>query len=124
MGRSLLNIAAGPLRVNVTRALKRDIHKIAIHHQALGLHLRRTVNTGRFCSYTPDPRLPISWRSCLFRKMFHAMEQLFPHLSRRIGVTQDRHPQSIRLPPHVLVQSDLRITRAMLLPVLEADPER
>jgi predicted ATPase len=49
-------------RVNVTRAIKRTIHKIATHHQALGLHLRRTVNTGLFCSYTPDPRLPISWQ--------------------------------------------------------------
>jgi non-specific serine/threonine protein kinase len=54
--------AAEQARVNVTRAIKRTIHKIATHHQALGLHLRRTVNTGLFCSYTPDPRLPISWQ--------------------------------------------------------------
>jgi predicted ATPase len=55
--------SAEQVRVNVTRAIKRVIQKIATHHQALGLHLRRTVNTGLFCSYTPDPRLPISWQS-------------------------------------------------------------
>ncbi len=55
--------AAEQARVNVTRAIKRTIHKIATHHQALGLHLRNTINTGLFCSYTPDPRLPISWQS-------------------------------------------------------------
>jgi hypothetical protein len=24
-------------------------------------HLRTTVHTGTFCSYTPDPRAPITW---------------------------------------------------------------
>jgi hypothetical protein len=28
---------------------------------ALGEHLSRTVRTGRYCSYTPDPRAPITW---------------------------------------------------------------
>jgi hypothetical protein len=28
----------------------------------LGAHLERTVRTGTFCRYSPDPRLPISWR--------------------------------------------------------------
>jgi hypothetical protein len=50
--------------VNVTRAIKRVMKKIAAQHHALGLHLlRNTLNTGLFCSYTPDPRLPISWQS-------------------------------------------------------------
>jgi predicted ATPase len=55
--------AAERARVNVTRAIKRALQKIAAQHHALGLHLLNTVNTGLFCSYTPDPRLPISWQS-------------------------------------------------------------
>ncbi len=55
--------SADQVRVNVTRAIKRVIKKIATQHRALGLHLANTVSTGRFCSYTPDPRLPISWQS-------------------------------------------------------------
>ncbi len=27
-----------------------------------GTHLVATVRTGIFCSYTPDPRLPLSWQ--------------------------------------------------------------
>ena len=54
--------AAEQARVNVTRAIKRVIEKIDANHQTLGLHLRNTVNTGLFCSYSPDPRLPISWQ--------------------------------------------------------------
>lgn len=55
--------AAEQARVNVTRAIKRAMQKIAAQHHALGLHLRNTINTGLFCSYTPDPRLPIVWQS-------------------------------------------------------------
>jgi predicted ATPase len=55
--------AAEQARVNVTRAIKRTMQKIAAQHYALGLHLRNTINTGLFCSYTPDGRLPISWQS-------------------------------------------------------------
>jgi hypothetical protein len=28
---------------------------------ALGRHLSSTIRTGRYCSYTPDPRVPITW---------------------------------------------------------------
>jgi hypothetical protein len=54
--------AAEQARVNVTRAIKRVIEKIDANHHTLGLHLRNTINTGLFCSYMPDPRLPISWQ--------------------------------------------------------------
>jgi hypothetical protein len=27
----------------------------------VGRHLAATVRTGRYCSYTPDPRAPIAW---------------------------------------------------------------
>jgi hypothetical protein len=49
-------------RVNVTRALRTALQRIAADHPALGLHLERSIRTGTFCSYTPDPRLPIGWR--------------------------------------------------------------
>jgi DNA-binding winged helix-turn-helix (wHTH) protein/predicted ATPase/type II secretory pathway predicted ATPase ExeA len=49
-------------RVNITRAIKIALRKIAEHHPALGQHLAVTIKTGVYCSYTPDPRLPITWQ--------------------------------------------------------------
>jgi hypothetical protein len=48
-------------RVNVTRAISTALARIAEHHPALARHLAATVRTGAFCSYTPDPRLPVRW---------------------------------------------------------------
>jgi hypothetical protein len=50
-------------RVNITRTIKAALRKITGHHPALGQHLAHTVKTGIHCSYTPDPRLPITWQS-------------------------------------------------------------
>jgi class 3 adenylate cyclase len=49
-------------RVNITRAVKIALRKITEHHPALGRHLTTTLKTGTYCSYTPDPRLLITWR--------------------------------------------------------------
>ncbi len=54
--------AAERARVNVTRAIKSALARIDEHSSALGAHLERTVRTGTFCSYSPDPRLPASWQ--------------------------------------------------------------
>jgi tetratricopeptide (TPR) repeat protein len=48
-------------RLNVTRAIKTALDNIARNHPPLGGHLRSTIRTGRYCSYTPDPRAPITW---------------------------------------------------------------
>lgn len=48
-------------RSNVTKAIKAAVDRIAKESPALGRHLRTTVRTGTFCSYTPDPRVPIAW---------------------------------------------------------------
>jgi hypothetical protein len=53
--------AAERARVNVTRAIKSALLRIDEHSPALGAHLKRTVRTGTFCSYSPDPRLLTSW---------------------------------------------------------------
>ncbi|MDR7453677.1 MAG: AAA family ATPase [Armatimonadota bacterium] len=50
-------------RLNVTRAIRAALDNIARGHPALGRHLRATVRTGQYCSYTPDPRVPIAWES-------------------------------------------------------------
>lgn len=54
--------AAERARINVTRAVKAALARIAEHSAALDDHLDRTVRTGIYCSYTPDPRSPISWQ--------------------------------------------------------------
>ncbi len=48
-------------RISVTRAIKGALDRIEVESPALGGHLRTTVHTGTFCSYTPDPRVPITW---------------------------------------------------------------
>jgi AAA ATPase-like protein len=48
-------------RVNVTRALKREIRRIADEDARLGRELQTTVRTGTFCVYEPDPRRPVTW---------------------------------------------------------------
>ncbi len=50
-------------RINVTRAIKAALERIGEHSPGLGRHLAATVRTGTFCSYQPDPRVPITWSS-------------------------------------------------------------
>jgi hypothetical protein len=49
-------------RLNVTRAIRAALDSIARGHPSLGQHLRSTIRTGRYCSYTPDPRVPVDWK--------------------------------------------------------------
>jgi non-specific serine/threonine protein kinase len=49
-------------RVNVTRAIKTVVKKIAEQNPALELYFSTTIKTGAFCSYTPDPRFPLTWQ--------------------------------------------------------------
>lgn len=49
-------------RINVTRAIKVALERIAEHNPALATLLTSSIRTGTFCSYTPDSRLPSSWQ--------------------------------------------------------------
>jgi tetratricopeptide (TPR) repeat protein len=48
-------------RAGVTRAVRQAIARIDEHHPQLGEHLRRTIRTGTYCAYSPDPRAPAGW---------------------------------------------------------------
>jgi tetratricopeptide (TPR) repeat protein len=48
-------------RVNVTRAIRSAVARIAEDDPALGRYFDTTVRTGTFCSYRPDPDRSISW---------------------------------------------------------------
>jgi tetratricopeptide (TPR) repeat protein len=48
-------------RASVTRAMRLAMKRIQEHHPALGEHLDRTVRTGTYCSYLPDPRAEAAW---------------------------------------------------------------
>ena len=50
-------------RAGVTRAIRQAITKIGEHHPQLGEHLSRTIRTGTYCAYLPDPRAPAGWTS-------------------------------------------------------------
>ena len=49
-------------RAGVTRAIRQAIARIGEHHPQLGEHLSRTIRTGTYCAYLPDPRAPAGWR--------------------------------------------------------------
>jgi hypothetical protein len=48
-------------RLNATRAIRAAMASLARAHPSLGQHLAATIRTGRYCSYTPDPRTPTTW---------------------------------------------------------------
>lgn len=48
-------------RINVTRAVKAVIRRIARGNANLGRYLETTIHTGTFCSYRPDPRMEVTW---------------------------------------------------------------
>ena len=50
-------------RAGVTRAIRQAISRIAEHLPQLGEHLGRTIRTGTYCAYLPDPRAPAGWGS-------------------------------------------------------------
>jgi predicted ATPase len=49
-------------RVNVVRAVRSAMLRISAADADFGAHLRATIHTGTVCVYTPDPRVPITWR--------------------------------------------------------------
>ena len=56
-------IASERARAGVTRAIRQAIARLAEHHPGLGEHLERTIRTGTYCAYMPDPRAPVEWHT-------------------------------------------------------------
>src|SRR5262249_28961558 len=54
--------AAERARLNVTRAIRAAIQKIAEQSAPLGELLGGDIRTGSFCSYIPNPKAPIHWQ--------------------------------------------------------------
>ena len=50
-------------RVSVTRAVRQAMIAVAEYHPALGEHLERTIRTGTYCAYVPEPGATAVWRS-------------------------------------------------------------
>jgi tetratricopeptide (TPR) repeat protein len=48
-------------RAAATRAIRQAMSRLAEHHPQLGEHLDRTIRTGTYCAYAPDPRAPGRW---------------------------------------------------------------
>ena len=48
-------------RVNVTRAIRSTLKRIAGYDARLGRELDSCVRTGNYCVYEPDPRRPLRW---------------------------------------------------------------
>ena len=50
-------------RSAVTRAMRHALARIRKHHAPLSDHLDRTIRTGTYCVYLPDPRFPTAWKT-------------------------------------------------------------
>ena len=85
-------------RQSVTKTIKAVLDRIAQSEGALGDVLSRCIKTGTFCSYSPDPEVPIAWE--------------FGETS----VVQDLPPTSDAGP------APARIDRPPTSPVLEVSP--
>jgi hypothetical protein len=48
-------------RISVTRVIKAALSRIGDHSPELKHHFASTIRTGTYCSYSPDPRLPMRW---------------------------------------------------------------
>jgi hypothetical protein len=48
-------------RVAATRNLRAVIQRAAKVHPSFGRHLEIAIRTGTYCSYQPDPRVPVEW---------------------------------------------------------------
>jgi hypothetical protein len=48
-------------RVSVTRAVRYALRRIAEHHDALAEHLRRSIRSGTYFAYDPDPEARVEW---------------------------------------------------------------
>ena len=86
--------AAERARINVTRAIKAALARIQEHSPALGRHLARTVRTGIYCSYAPDPASPAPGSSDPGTRL--PRRESFPFLWPFAGLLSSRD-RSIRL---------------------------
>lgn len=50
-------------RTSATRSLRYALKRIRQHHPSLGEHLERTIRTGTYFAYEPDPRAPVHWKT-------------------------------------------------------------
>lgn len=48
-------------RAGVTRAVRHAMALLGDAHPRLGAHLERTIRTGTYCAYLPDPRARLTW---------------------------------------------------------------
>lgn len=61
-GRARANASAAErARTSVTKALARALGAIAASAPELGSHLERSIRTGTFCCYDPEPRARMTW---------------------------------------------------------------
>jgi hypothetical protein len=53
--------ASESARQSITKSIKSALDRIALGEATLGDLLSQSIKTGTFCSYRPDPDLPIAW---------------------------------------------------------------
>jgi len=52
-------------RLNVSRSIRAALQKVSEHDAEFGEILNRSIKTGLFCSYLPEPRAPAIWQFSL-----------------------------------------------------------
>jgi hypothetical protein len=76
-------------RAGVTRAVRQAIARIGEHLPQLGEHLNRTIRTGTYCAYLPDPRAPAAWEFWRAGPRRDCRHERF--LRRRLGGNMNQH---------------------------------
>jgi AAA ATPase domain len=74
--------AAERARLNVTRAIKSALQKISEHHAQLGNLLDRSIKTGTFSCYLPNPQNLIAWQFSVGREQTAVAEVTAPAFTR------------------------------------------
>ena len=69
-------------RLSVTSAIKTAFEKISEQDKELWNFLDRSIRTGSFCCYVPDPELPVTWQFSLTEDPLKSTELEAPVLQR------------------------------------------
>jgi hypothetical protein len=50
-------------RTAVTRSVRYAVQRLGEHEPVVAAHLSHAIRTGTYCSYVPDPRVPVVWET-------------------------------------------------------------
>ncbi|HZY60646.1 MAG TPA: AAA family ATPase, partial [Candidatus Binataceae bacterium] len=71
-------------RLNVTRAIRAALQKVSEFNGPLGELFNQSIRTGLYCSYAPNPRVPVAWQFAVASSGPTALTEAPPPLLSRL----------------------------------------